>query len=69
MIYIYSHKTRSTDMLATFFDDGSNLPDVANRRLRHSLSFPADRRLHGPQLKSILQAIHANGFVRVGKAD
>lgn len=68
MIYIYSGKTRATDMLATFFEDGSNLPDVANRRLRHSIPFPSDRRLHGPDLKRILQTLEADGVMRIGRA-
>ncbi len=66
MIYIYSSKIRSTDMLATFFEDGSNLPDVANRHLRYTIPLPANPKTNGPDLSRMLQAIHADGFMRIG---
>jgi hypothetical protein len=67
MIYIWSNKSRATDMLATFFEDGSNLPDVGDRRLRHSIPLPADPRNNGPDLTRILKAIEADRFVRLGR--
>lgn len=68
MVYIYSDKTRATDMLATFFDDGANLPDVANRRLRHSIPVPSNRSMHGSELKRILNTLEADGIMRIGRA-
>ena len=66
MISIFADDTRSTDLLATFFDDGSNLPDIASRHRRFTIPVPADQRTHGPELKRLLQSITEHGFVRVG---
>lgn len=46
IIPAFADDTRSTDLLATFFDDGSNLPDIASRHRCFRIPVSADKRTH-----------------------
>jgi hypothetical protein len=64
-IYLWANKIRARDLVGTPLEDGSNLPDVKDRRLRLTIPLPVDPKQNGTSLIGMLEAIAANGFVRI----
>jgi hypothetical protein len=65
-LYLFFDKTTARVMAWTPLSDGSNLPGSHDWRLRVTQSIPTEPFRQGPELKRILKAISADGFMMLG---